>query len=217
MAIIDRDRGYIFFHVPKTGGVSVAAALLEEGGRRIAQIPELASAIRASLEARGEEARTGRINHVRPVTLRAIIGPGSFEAMERVAVVRSPWGRMRSVYRYQRQRPRERVGANMRDLLALSLSEFAVRLCEQNYPPISRLLSGVDGRLLVDTTLRFESLETDFAAWSERKIGRRLPLPWLNRSTGDEGSGFDAAAVTAMRAHFAEDFERFGYSDSPPD
>ncbi|MCA1748129.1 MAG: hypothetical protein LC634_00820, partial [Sphingomonadales bacterium] len=159
MAVIDRARGYIFFHVPKTAGVSIAAALVEQGGRRIVDEPDLAGPILERKTVHTGRSNKGLVTHARPWLLREILGPETYQTLESMAVVRCPWRRLRSVYHYQRQRPSGRVGPLMSDLINLPLSDFAIALCGREYSPIARLLSDREGTLLVDTLLRFETLK----------------------------------------------------------
>ena len=72
-------------------------------------------------------------------------------------------------------------------------------------------LSDQSGNCNVDYIMRFENLEEDFITLCS-KLNRRASLPHLNRSNrGDYRSYFDSETKEIIAARFRVDLEKFGY------
>lgn len=69
-----RKFGYVFIHIPKSGGTSVANALYGK-----------------------------RVSHIKAVVLRDRMGTGEYQRMFSFAVVRNPYDRLVSAYHYAKQ------------------------------------------------------------------------------------------------------------------
>lgn len=214
MSLICREFGFVFIHVSKTAGSSIKTVLGEAGAVGIGEEPDLAARI---LEQRRKRGGPKHLNHVRPVELRRAMGERAFDALEIVSVCRNPWDRLRSLHDYHHSRPLKRLKPRFRQLMTLSFNDFIFDVCESGFTSVSRSLSSPKGEFLADTILRFEQIDKDFGEFTERVFGRALELPVKNRSPRTAGQTYDERAIAAVRTHFADDIERFGYPDSPPD
>lgn len=215
MGILGPEDRYIFIHIPKTAGMSITAALAQAGGIKFSDDEELRSAITAQSGFAGIGRGKKNVDHASAHILRKTIGTDRFDAMESVAVTRCPWDRLQSLYSYHRQRPRERLAAVIAEIIDLPFSAFVVELCERTQPRSTLdYLTDPQGKMLVDTVLRFENLERDFARWTDDILGESLMLPRLNRSRRETETYHDDA-IAAVRIWFAKDMARFGYSDQP--
>ncbi len=185
-------RDFAFIHINKTGGSSIEAAL----GLGLEH-----------LTAQEKARQLGRAEWQRRFTF---------------TVVRNPWGKVLSHYRY-------RVQTNQSGLRDAGMTfarwvELAYGLRDPRYydqprmfMPQWRWIIDAQGRVLVDYICRFESLEADFAEVC-RRIGRVASLPHVKSSVeaGAEREPYRAcydertAAIVAER--FREDTEHFGYT-----
>lgn len=155
-----------------------------------------------------------------------------FEAFHKFAVVRNPWDRMLSEFTFQsRKRPRQGERLHVLDEAGRQrgFSEWLEAVLSDPYRYPASIWGGnvsegihrwspqvdwlsIDGELRVDTVLRFERLEEDFAALSAKLgiHGGRLPcrnwtLHWHYSRYYDEPSRRRVAEF------FDADIRAFGY------
>lgn len=196
----------IFVHVPKCAGISVGRSLFGNYGG----------------------------GHFGVTTYEMIYTKAEFDAYFKFAVVRNPWDRLLSGYRFLRgvyqqyldeygrvPLPSEYDGADASLRTKLS-SKFEVNQYEdfeafvlgwvtpanlrahEQFRPQHRFVCDPDGTLRLDYVARFESLADDFTTISDR-LGIASSLRHDNRSAGAESSYRDHY-TPAMRAVVAEHF-----------
>ncbi|HEX6901226.1 MAG TPA: sulfotransferase family 2 domain-containing protein [Thermoanaerobaculia bacterium] len=124
----------------------------------------------------------------------------------RFAVVRNPWDRFVSGWKYCAS-TRERT-----------LKEVLADLPRQGHDyrhvtrPQHAILFDDPGELIVDFLIRFEQLQEGFDAVCDRIGKPRCPLSHRNRgSRGHYRDYFDAESRRMFLRHFARDVEIFGY------
>jgi hypothetical protein len=128
----------------------------------------------------------------------------TFSQFFKFAVVRDPYERAASEYRY-RYAPRGVPEAEFLTVAPDPESDEGRHLAPQ-----CRYLFDSDGRLLVDEVLRFENLASEFAALSVRIFGEPLALPYRNVSPKIPVE-FGASGRDLIAARYASDFDTFGY------
>jgi chondroitin 4-sulfotransferase 11 len=186
----DRDK-YIFIHIPKTAGKSIAHRLHNRGAV-----------------------------HLTYAEYERILGERIQDYFV-FAVVREPLDRLTSTYAYLRQggnRSREDVRFAEKYVRDRSLQAF-IDECLTN-PAVSRspfllpqheFLRRSDGELAEIALLRFERLERDFAAIAHRLgVGQNLPV--INKS---DRSRIDASlspeTLRTVALHYREDYQVLQY------
>jgi hypothetical protein len=204
--MISSDHRTVFVHVPKTGGQSIEMVFLRKLG--------LTWAERASLllrpnpdPARGPR----RLAHLYAgeYVRHGYLGAADFAAFFKFAVVRNPWARAVSEYKFAYQ-PRGMP-------FAAFLGEVVARrrhvLEERHIAPQVRFVAGDDGAVIVDRVLRFESLAADFAAVSREIFGAEEPLPLRNvsRDRTDYRAFYNDAGRGLIAEKYRDDIEAFGY------
>ncbi len=125
----------------------------------------------------------------------------------RFAVVRNPWDRFVSGWKYC-------VSTRLRtlpDVLSHLPSEG------HDYRHVTRpqheTIYHHDGRLAVDVLLRFETLQSDFDGLCDRIGMPRKALQHWNRTPhADYRQYFDRDSLQRFNTHFAGDIQRFGYT-----
>jgi Sulfotransferase family len=193
--IVSRERRFVFAHIPKTGGTSVAAALQPFADGQAAAHGGTAHETLADFLARQPGMR------------------GHFK----FAFVRNPWARAVSFYFHARQRlaptlPQMQLVERFEDMLRLMDRGVAWLADLLSLRPQHGFIGAASGALLADFVGRFEHLERDFAQ-ACRHVGVDAALPKQNASRhlayasyySDWSKGFIAE-------RYARDITAFDYS-----
>lgn len=177
---------FVFIHINKTGGTSVAHAL---------RIP---------------------FEHRTALEKRAELGPKRWSRRFKFAFVRNPWDKVVSHYSYRTRTNQMQMGAqpvDFNDWVRLSYGEQRPTYYDKPrmFMPQLRWLCDAHGELLVDFVGRFEQIEHDFHAICQC-LGRTASLPHLKPSPREDYRSYYAPDTLAIVAEwFADDIERFGY------
>lgn len=180
--------GYTFIHINKCGGSSVEAAL---GLRKI---------------------------HDTAMQRRAIIGAHRWAPTPSFAVVRDPYARVASLYRYRVKTNQTGMGDN-----AIGLNDWVQETFGTKNPkyydkplmfaPCVNWISDDQGTFLVDLVVKLENIADDWPK-VQKLIGRAIDLPRRNRTKAvseTKESFLDANSIAHINRHFARDFDVFGY------
>ena len=209
--MISRSKKFIFIHIPKAAGSSVADALLPYDDHPWLNHP-MARKIRNRLgvgkvSAPGVGIELFR-HHATAREVRAQLGPAEFDRYFSFAFVRNPWDFYVSYYHYVRKATLHpyHVQARMTDF-----SVFLKQLLDKGPMLQATRVSGDDGAQIVDFVGRYERLEEHFAEICER-VGIQARLPHMNktrRSTYREYYDGETQALVARLNRL--DIETFGY------
>ena len=179
---------FIFIHINKTGGTSIAEAIGLPNKRHL---------------------------HVKEVI--SIIGEANFNKAFVFTVVRNPWDKVVSHYKY-------RVKKNITNMADnhISFKEWVKQTYGNEKNPIyynnSRMfetqcdwLKDSNGIIRVNNILKFESLTKDFQI-ATKIIGIEKKLLHLNATKKDSYiKYYDKETIEIVRNWFNEDIERFNY------
>ena len=179
----------IFFHIPKTGGLSVSEALF------------------------GNHAA----GHLDVRTARLVFGAWRVRTYFKFTFVRNPWDRLVSAYHYLRRgHPISKIAGivaespGFTDFVKTRLRDPLVAADVHLRPQCSFLLDEA-GRLSVDFLGRFETLERDFSTVARRlRLDRTLP----RRNTSahpDSQRCYDEESRAIVAEVYRQDIELFGY------
>ncbi|WP_264212180.1 sulfotransferase family protein [Leisingera thetidis] len=179
---------FSFVHINKCGGTSVCEAL---------GLPTL---------------------HYTALTRREVIGAARWQQLPSFSIVRNPYSRLTSLYRYRvaRSHPATMGGE-------LELNEWVRRAIGQRDPlvfdnpylfaPCTAWLLDKQGRIMVDLVIKLEQLEEEWPR-VEELIGFRVPLGHSNatsRTAGNTETALDAESVAIIQQRFKADFVLLGY------
>ncbi|MFB9149678.1 sulfotransferase family 2 domain-containing protein [Roseovarius ramblicola] len=216
--ILSRERGYIFVHIPKTGGTSLAQAL--EGRATATDI--LIGDTPKARRRRGRVARLrgqarGRLwKHSTLSDIDGLLTPPEIAAMFTVTLVRNPWDRMVSYYTWARAQrfdhPAVRL-ARTRDFNGfVAAPEIRAAWAAAH---ARHYMTAADGQEHARLFIRLEALADDAAPlWQH--LGFRLALPRLNASArGDYRRYYSDRTAAIVAEVAAEDIARFGYRFDP--
>lgn len=183
----------IFVHVPRTGGFATAKSLFGNVGG----------------------------SHIPVATYRAIFDDHEFESYFKFTIVRNPWDRLVSAYRFlmdgggqvehdlQMQakiQPYKDFGDFVRSWLFPSALEDGIHFLPQHV-----LISLDDGTVPLDYMARFETLHDDFGNIA-RRLGVQASLQHLNASRRTHYRDYyDQETIEMVAALYRKDIELLDY------
>ncbi|SPJ24726.1 sulfotransferase family 2 domain-containing protein [Palleronia abyssalis] len=214
--IISPGRGYIFVHIPKTGGTSLALALEDRAMKDDILIGDTPKARRR----RGRMAALtprGRLwKHARLADIDGILAPDQIDRMTVVTIARNPWDRMVSYYHWLRAQRfnHPAVARAGRMSFAEFLRDPATR-AEMSRDQLHDYLRMADGRSAPALVLRFDRLADDIALLEDR-IGTRLTLGHANPSARPQGYAklYDDETAGIVAAAYRDDIKRMAFTFS---
>lgn len=201
--IVSSKYRFIFIHIPKTGGTSLAEPSFQGG-----------KGVLSGVLGEHDYARAG---HIRAVGLKQRMG-GQWDNYFKFAFVRNPWDRMVSLYHYFLQNPEKQASDIGKRIAACSdFTDFCSRLDELELDPhfdeqISYLID-FQGNMLVDYVGRYETLDRDY-----KDICARLGLPVMSLPHYRQSSHhhylqyYDEQAIDAVARRYKNDIAVFNYS-----
>jgi hypothetical protein len=227
--IVSFERRFIFLRTMKTGSTSVELALAQLCGPD--DILTNVSKFEAHRQGRGQQnnivpletvpfwsrlawafgmdAKRAGIqlpNHAYAKTVRRLVTPEQWAAFTKISIERNPWDREVSHYLY-RQRNGKESG---------TFAEFVRRGWRRRTIPNFDIYA-IDGKIVADEVMRFETLSADFDAVMARLDVEDPPkLAHLNVSRPGEKpdyrSYYDAPTRDAVAQRYAREIEAFGYT-----
>ena len=210
--IISRGRNYIFVHIPKTGGTSMAQALESRAMADDILIGDTPKAHRRRGRLKGLEARGRLWKHATLSDIDGLLTPAEIADAFTFTLVRNPWDRMVSYYHWLREQsfdhPAVWLAASHDFGAFLEAPETQIAWAAQ---PARHYMTTVDGVERCSLYIRLEHLAEDAAPlWSH--LGFQLDVPRVNMSARGAYRRYysdDQAAIVARIA--AEDIARFSY------
>jgi hypothetical protein len=207
--IISHKRSYVFVHIPKTGGTSLALALEGRAAADDILIGDTPKAVRRRGRLAGLQAPGRLWKHS---TLRDVDGLYPDNAFV-FTLVRNPWDRMVSYYHWLRDQRFDHAAVT-----AAKTMDFAGFLRDPGIQTAVRrntyasYLRDVQGRDRCDLFARLEYPEDLTPLWKHLEF--ELSIPHINTSDRDadwriyyDAEGFDIVSEIA-----ADDIARFGYA-----
>ena len=201
----------LFVHIPKTGGQSIAHALLRHLGLDWEQRARFL--MRPNDDpARGPE-RLAHLTASEYVEF-GYLSQSEFDSLFKFSIVRNPWDRLVSEYRYRGYAERQDFRTFVREGLPAPGWGDPYR----HILPQRDFLFGAGGQLLVDRVLRFEQLAEEADELLAQLGLEDRSLPWVNAS----GSGtpdavppyadyYDDESRALVAELYHADIEAFAY------
>lgn len=177
---------FVFIHINKTGGTSIAKAL---------NIPPKHNTALEKIEEMGRK---------------------EWDARFSFAVVRNPWDKVVSHYYYRIQTNQTNLGSKEIDFKEWVKLVFRDKNSlyydkPKMFMPQTNWVSDTHGELMVDCICRFETLENDFRKVCER-LNIQYNLPHLKSSKrGKYCDYYDEESKGIIEEWFSQDIEKFGY------
>ncbi len=215
--ILSRGRGYVFVHIPKTGGTALALALEGRAMKDDILLGDTPKALKRRHRVRGVQSRGRLWKHSTLADIDGLVSGEDLEGLFAFTLVRNPWDRMVSYYHWLRvqQFPHIAVAKAKR----MSFQDFATDrgiLASMRAAPASHYMTRADGVEHCAAYIRLEHLAQDAAPlWDH--LGFRLDLGVENASdrTRDYRGYYSESSAAAVGAAMAADVARFSYGFDP--
>jgi hypothetical protein len=206
--LLSIEKKFLFVHVPKTGGTSVARAL----DPWVVHPPLSAwNKLLSRFHLQKDPARVRLRVHGSLTDAYAQLPDDFSDSLFKFGFVRNPWDRLVSEYSFilaRENHPRHRVVKALPDFLAyLRYERERARGRSQ-----ARMLAAPPGRRPLDFVGRFENLSADFSE-ACRRMGVDAELPHLNRTKHrDYRDFYDAQTRAYVAEAWADEISAFKYS-----
>lgn len=211
--LYSRDKGFLFIHLPKTGGTSVRAALqpycgrpgiLNYIGRRVERFPHFARAT-------GLSAKRTFDPHTTLVEANALLTRRVVAKLYKFAITRHPCDRLVSFYRHILRHPEHPWYQRIQSYG--DFETFAHNLASVGEPSQRSYLVNADGAIDFQYLGRLETLSSDFAIIC-KQIGVRCDLMQLNAAPNPTNlhEWYTANSWSLAVEYYREDFHTFGYN-----
>ena len=211
--IISPARKFIFVHIPKTGGTSLALALEGRAHRDDILIGDTPKAIKRKGRVKTLTAKGRLWKHSTLADLDGAYTPAVLDEMFIFTLVRNPWDRIVSYYHWLRQQGFDHAAVTLAK--AVSFEDFVLHPdthASLRAFPAARYVTDAAGRDLCSAYVRLEHLADDLAP-VEAHLGFPLTLPHANMSERprDYRNAYSDRSAQAVAEMCAEDIARFGY------
>lgn len=214
--LISHSHRFIFFHVAKTAGLSVRAAL-----EPYAEEPERFKIVRPPRQKGGQPNPfytiwEALLVHAKAKDARQELPSPLFGGYYKFAFVRNPWDWQVSMYHFILSEPTHIRHATVK---SLGCFERYLEWVAETPNPFAKgatklqkdVITDDADNLLVDFVGRYESLEADFDAIC-RRLGLSASLPHVNATRHrDYRAYYTPASRQLVAEHFAADIEMFDY------
>ena len=212
--IISHGRNYIFVHIPKTGGTSMALALEGRAMKDDILIGDTPKARKRRHRVNGAEAAGRLWKHSTLADIQGLVPSEQIQRAFVFTMVRNPWDRMVSYYHWLRAQNFDHPAVHLArtqefsGFLNAPQTQQTIRAA-----PYGSYMRGPNGAEHCDAYIRLEHIEQDAAPlWTH--LGFRLALPVSNPSqrVRDYRFYYNQCDANLVQSLCHADVQRFGYS-----
>ncbi len=211
--IISQAHNYIFVHIPKTGGTSLALALEQRVGGDDILLGDTPKARKRRRRVKDVKAAGRLWKHSTLRDIPGLVSEADIEAARVFTLVRNPWDRIVSYYHWLREQSFQHAAVGLaRDLEFSAFLNHPQTVASLKASPYRSYVTQSDGREHCDLYLRLEHIDEDLPqleALVDLKLGA---MPHENRSErGDYRRIYSDPDRDLVAEIAADDIARFGY------
>lgn len=216
--IISHGRRYLFVHIPKTGGTSLALALEARAKADDILIGDTPKANRRKRRLAGVQTAGRLWKHSTCADVIGLLRPQDLEQLFVFTLVRNPWDRMVSYYHWLQGQSFDHPAVGLAQALAFApFLQHPQTQASFAAAPYGSYVMGPDGRECCDLFIRLEDFAAD-AQPLESHLGFKLSLPRANASARvqDYRRYYTDESAQIVQRLCAQDISRFNYRFDDP-
>jgi hypothetical protein len=212
--ILSTGRGYVFVHIPKTGGTALTLALEARAMKDDILIGDTPKARRRRRRLEGAVTRGRLWKHSTLADIEGLVPGPVLDGLFAFTLVRNPWDRAVSYYHWLKVQGFSHPAVSLAQRLDFQgfVTHPQTRAAFRAHPA-ETYMRRADGREQCDAYIRIEHFAED-AAPLVRYLGFDPVLPVANASdrVRDYRSYYDDDSAGAVAESCARDIARFGYA-----
>ena len=211
--LVNWREGYLFVHVPKTGGTSITQLLKHDCDRAWLPLRQVCYLFDNADHTLPEATFpvVGYPYHIKAKDMRRLWGAEKYDSLFSFAFVRNPWDMVVSEYFYIQRKWDHPLKKTVRKIA--TLPDYVQWKLDNGYHnQQSGWLYDDQGNLLVKQVGKFETYEDD-ANVILKKIGRTETVPHANATKKKPFTTYyDDKSAELVAEMYADDVTNFGYS-----
>ena len=215
--IISRGRGYIFVHIPKTGGTAMALALESRAKADDLMIGDTPKALRRRGKVKGVQTAGRLWKHSTLADAEGLISRADMVELFAFTLVRNPWDRMVSSYHWLKTQTFDHPAvtlAKARDFsgfLNAPLTQATFRAS-----PAAQYMTDGAGTHHANLYIRLEHLAGDMVPLADHlEFMPDLPVANISKRARDWRGFYTEPDALLLADICAHDIETFGYTFDP--
>ncbi|MGJ8627681.1 MAG: sulfotransferase family 2 domain-containing protein [Sulfitobacter sp.] len=212
--IISHGRNYIFVHIPKTGGTSMALALEDRAMKDDIMLGDTPKALKRRHRVKDVETRGRLWKHSTLADIEGLVTQNVLTQMFCFTMVRNPWDRIVSYYHWLRDQGFDHPAVHLAKSVTFDafLADAGMQSALRDTPAAQYMRDG-QGFERCNAYIRLEHFTEDAAPLAAH-LGFELILPMTNQSDRKSAyqSYYSPLTQNIVAECCAEDIARFGYS-----
>lgn len=211
--IISRGRAYIFVHIPKTAGTSLALALEDRAMKDDILLGDTPKAVKRRRRVQGVQSAGRLWKHSTLADIDGLVDADEIAGMFCFTLVRNPWDRVVSYYHWLREQSFDHHAVALAKKVDFEgFLRNAQTQASFRAGPARHYMTDATGGERCNTYIRLEAFEADAAPlWAH--LGFELTLTHVNASarSAEYQTYYSDETRAIVEEICAEDIARFGY------